>query len=177
MIAYGLPILATLAFWWGSTGLILHLDSQDRRTFVRSMAGAIALLALSLWLVLTTSGETTPASAYLAFACGIVLWGGQLLAFYTGYVTGPNKSPFTPGAGRPSRFLQAVNTSLYHELAAAAGALALFAVTNGQPNMFALWTYLVLWLMHESAKLNVFLGVPNSARICCRTISLTSRPL
>ena len=27
--------------------------------------------------------------------------------------------------------------------------------------MFALWTYLILWLMHASAKLNVFLGVPN----------------
>ena len=37
----------------------------------------------------------------------------------------------------------------------------LFVLTNGQPNMFALWTYLILWLMHASAKLNVFLGVPN----------------
>ena len=27
--------------------------------------------------------------------------------------------------------------------------------------MVALWTYLILWLMHASAKLNVFLGVPN----------------
>jgi putative photosynthetic complex assembly protein 2 len=161
MMAHGLPILATLALWWGSTGLILHLDSQDRRTFVSSMLGAIALLALSLWLVATTSGETTPVSAYVAFACGIVLWGAQLLAFYTGFVTGPNKSAFSPGARRSSRFLQAVKASLYHELAAAAGALALFAMTNGRPNMFALWTYMILWLMHESAKLNVFLGVQN----------------
>ena len=84
-------MLVTLALWWGSTGVILHLDSQDRRTFVGSMLGAIALLAVSLWLVTTTSAEMTPASAYVAFACGIVLWGGQLLAFYTGFVTGPNK--------------------------------------------------------------------------------------
>ena len=91
MIAYGLPIVVTLALWWGSTGVILHLDSQDRRTFVGSMLGAIGLLALSLWFVTTTSAEMTPASAYVAFACGIVLWGGQLLAFYTGFVTGPNK--------------------------------------------------------------------------------------
>ena len=55
------------------------------------MLGAIGLLALSLWFVTTTSAEMTPASAYVAFACGIVLWGGQLLAFYTGFVTGPNK--------------------------------------------------------------------------------------
>jgi putative photosynthetic complex assembly protein 2 len=161
MIAYGLPIVATLALWWGSTGVILHLDSQDRRTFVGSMLGAIGLLALSLWLVTTTSVDMTPASAYVAFACGIVLWGGQLLAFYTGFVTGPNKTAYSASATRRSRFRQAVETSLYHELSAAAGALALFILTNGQPNMFALWTYLILWLMHASAKLNVFLGVPN----------------
>ena len=59
MIAYGLPVLVTLALWLGSTGVILHLDSQDRRTFVGSMLGAIALLAVSLWLVATTSAEMT----------------------------------------------------------------------------------------------------------------------
>ena len=108
MMAYGLPILATLALWLGSTGVILHLDSQDRRTFVGSMLGAIALIAVSLWLVAMTSAEMTPASAYIAFACGIVLWGGQLLAFYTGFVTGPNKSAYSAGAAGQSRFRQAV---------------------------------------------------------------------
>ena len=161
MIAYGLPIVATLALWWGSTGVILHLDSQDRRTFVGSMLWAIGLIALSLWLVTKTSSETTPASVYVAFGCSIVLWGGQLLAFYTGFVTGPNKSAYSADDTQRSRFRQAVDTSLYHELSSAAGALFLLVLTNGQPNMFALWTYLILWLMHESAKLNVFLGVPN----------------
>ena len=161
MIAYGMPVLVTLALWLGSTGVILHLDSQDRRTFAGSMLGAIALLVVSLWLVATTAAVTTASSAYIAFACGIVLWGGQLLAFYTGFVTGPNKTAYSAGAARRSRFRQAVDTSLYHELLAAAGALVLFMLTIGQPNRFALWTYLILWLMHESAKLNVFLGVPN----------------
>ena len=85
---------------------ILHLDSQDRRTFVGSMLWAIVLLALSLWLVTTTSAETTPAAAYVAFACGIVLWGGQLLAFYTGFVTGPNKTAYSADATRRSRFVK-----------------------------------------------------------------------
>lgn len=161
MIAYGMPTLVTLALWLGSTGVILHLDSQDRRTFVGSMLGAIVLIVVSLWLVARTSAEMTAASAYIGFACGIVLWGGQLLAFYTGFVTGPNKSAYSAAAARQSRFWQAVNTSLYHELSAVAGALILLVLTWGQPNMFALWTYLILWLMHESAKLNVFLGVPN----------------
>jgi len=115
-MAYGLPILVTLALWLGSTGVILHLDSQDRRTFVGSMLGAIALIAVSIWLVATTSAEMTPASAYIAFACGIVLWGGQLLSFYTGFVTGPNKSAYSAGAAEQSRFRQAVTGEVAHVL-------------------------------------------------------------
>ena len=45
MLAHGLPILATLALWWASTGLILLLDGLDRRTFGPSMAAATAALA------------------------------------------------------------------------------------------------------------------------------------
>ena len=34
-------------------------------------------------------------------------------------------------------------------------------MTWGQPNQIGAWTYAVLWWMHQSAKLNVFFGVPN----------------
>lgn len=161
MIAHGLPILVTLMLWWASTGVILHLDSLDRRTFVTSMLGASIVLALSLWFVTKTLDETTLDAAYVAFACGLIAWGWQLLAFYTGFVTGPRKTACAQESGQLSRFLQAVSASLYHELAAILGAFALFALSYGRPNMLAFWTYLVLWAMHASAKLNLFLGVPN----------------
>ncbi len=161
MCPYAAPFLATVALWWSSTGLILLLDSQDRRTYVDSMVGASALVALALWLIAVTATDASAQSAYVAFACGIVVWGWQLLAFYTGFVTGPNKSACAPGSALVSRFVQAVGASVYHELAAILGAVALFALTHEQPNRVALWTYLVLWLMHSSAKLNLFLGVPN----------------
>ncbi len=161
MCPYAAPFLATVALWWSSTGLILLLDSQDRRTYVDSMIGASALVALALWLIAVTATDASAQSAYVAFACGIVVWGWQLLAFYTGFVTGPNKSACAPGSALVSRFVQAVGASVYHELAAILGAVALFALTHEQPNRVALWTYLVLWLMHSSAKLNLFLGVPN----------------
>ena len=161
MCPYAAPFLATVALWWSSTGLILLLDSQDRRTYVGSMVGASALLALALWLIAATAGETSAQSAYVAFACGIVVWGWQLLGFYTGFVAGPNKSACAPGSSAVSRFTQAVATSIHHELAAILGAVALFALTYDQPNRVALWTYVILWLMHSSAKLNLFLGVPN----------------
>jgi putative photosynthetic complex assembly protein 2 len=161
MCPYAAPFLATVALWWSSTGLILLLDSQDRRTYVGSMIGTSALVTLALWLIAVTASETTAQSAYVAFACGIVVWGWQLLGFYTGFVTGPNKSACAPGSSALSRFVQAVATSVYHEFAAILGAVALAALTYGQPNRIALWTYIILWLMHSSAKLNLFLGVPN----------------
>lgn len=161
MIAYGLPIAATLALWWVSTGVIFRLDSLDRRTFGRSMAWATIVLLLSLWLARQSSGQTTRGAAYLAFACGLIAWGWQLLSFYTGFVTGPRQSACPPDCRGVSRFVEAARTSLHHELSAALGALALLALTYGQPNRLALWTYILLWGMHQSAKLNVFFGVPN----------------
>ena len=161
MIAYGLPIAATLALWWVSTGVILRLDSLDRRTFNRSMAWASVILLLSLWLARQSSGQTTPGAAYLAFACGLVAWGWQLLSFYTGFVTGPRRSACPADCRGLSRFVEAARTSLHHEFSAILGALALLALTYGQPNRLALWTYLLLWWMHQSAKLNAFFGVPN----------------
>ena len=161
MIAYGLPIAATLALWWVSTGVIFRLDSLDRRTFGRSMAWATIIILLSLWLARQSSGQTTRGAAYLAFACGLIAWGWQLLSFYTGFVTGPRQSACPPDCRGVSRFVEAARTSLHHELSAALGALALLALTYGQPNRLALWTYLLLWGMHQSAKLNAFFGVPN----------------
>ena len=48
------------------------------------------------------------------------------------------------------------------------------ALTWGGANQVGTWTFLVLWVMRLSAKLNVFLGVPNltervPARRTCAT--------
>jgi len=47
------------------------------------------------------------------------------------------------------------------ELALIVLSAAVLALTWGQPNQVAAWTFGVLWLMRLSAKLNVFLGVRN----------------
>ena len=39
MTDYGLPILATLALWWGSTGAIFYVDNLPARTFRYTMIG------------------------------------------------------------------------------------------------------------------------------------------
>jgi hypothetical protein len=161
MATYALPIFYTLVLWWLSTGVILYLDRLDRRTFIWSMAGATALLAISLWGVASTSVSADASGAYLAFACGLLVWGWQLVSFYMGYLTGPRKTACDPGCTGWRRFVEAVRTSLYHELAVCAFGVVLLALTWGRPNRMALWTFLVLWWMHQSAKLNVYFGVPN----------------
>ena len=37
----------------------------------------------------------------------------------------------------------------------------LVLLTWGAPNQIGVWTFVILWLMRLSAKLNVYLGVPN----------------
>ncbi|MGA2045745.1 MAG: putative photosynthetic complex assembly protein PuhE [Roseiarcus sp.] len=161
MARYGLPIAYTLLLWWSSTALILYLDGLPRRTFVWSMAGATALLAVALWGLVETGGSATATGAYLAFACGLLAWGWQLVSFYMGYVTGPRKTACAPDWVGWRRFIEAVRTSLYHELTVVVTAAAMLALTWRQPNQIALWTFVALWWMHQSAKLNVFFGVPN----------------
>ena len=161
MTVYGLPILATLALWWASTGAIMYAHSLGRRTFIYTMGIATVLVALAFWGLWATSGDTTPAGAYGAFCYGLIVWGWQIVSYYTGYLAGPRKEPCDPDCRGLARFVEAVRTSLYHELAALTGAVVMLALTVGTPNQIGVWTYIVLWWMHESAKLNLFFGVPN----------------
>lgn len=161
MAAYAAPIVATLLLWWASTGVILYLDGLSRRTFVWSMAGATGLFAVSLWGMSVTSAETSAASAYCAFSCGIMAWAWQLVSYYMGFITGPNHAPCPPHLTGWGRFVAAVRTSLYHEIAIIICAVALVLLTWGQSNQIGLWTFLVLWWMHTSAKLNLYFGAPN----------------
>ena len=161
MSVYAAPIFATLLIWWGSTGVILYLDGLSRRTFGWSVAGATTLLVIALWGMMATRSETSAASAYCAFCCGLMAWAWQLVSYYMGFITGPNQSPCPSQLQGWPRFVAAVRTSLYHEIAIIVCALALVALTGDQPNRIGLWTYLVLWWMHTSAKLNLYFGAPN----------------
>jgi putative photosynthetic complex assembly protein 2 len=122
---------------------------------------ATALLAVSVWGIVASSARTTEAAAYCAFASGLAAFAWQLVSFYTGYVTGPRKSACPPGCRGWHRFIEALRTSLYHELALLGFALLLALLIHGAPNQFGFWTFLALWWMHSSAKLNVYFGVPN----------------
>jgi putative photosynthetic complex assembly protein 2 len=59
------------------------------------------------------------------------------------------------------RFRFALQAVLHHELALVVLFAAVLAATWGGSNPVGLWTYVILWVMRQSAKLNVFLGVRN----------------
>ncbi len=161
MILYGFPALFALFVWWFSTGAIMYLDGLPQRTFRWSMLGASVVALASLWVVHATRNDLSVRAAYGAFTAGLLAWGWQQIGFYTGYVTGPRRRACHHGCGGWAHFGHAIQTCLWHELAIIGSAAAIVAAAWGGANQVAVWTFMVLWWMHQSAKLNVFLGVPN----------------
>lgn len=158
---HGWPALYTLLLWWLSTGVILYLNGLPRPTHKWTMAAATVLLALALVTVAATARHTGVADAYLSFTAALAVWAWQEVGFLLGYVTGPRRSACPAQARGWARAGHAVMAILYHELALVVLAGAVLALSWGQPNQVACWTFGVLWLMRLSAKLNVFLGVRN----------------
>ena len=161
MSLYVFPALFALFVWWFSTGVIMYLDGLPRRTFKWSMVGATAVLAASLYGLYASRGDTTLGGAYAGFTCGLLAWGWQEISFYMGFVTGTRKQPCEEGCRGWRHFGHAIQTSLWHELAIIGAAIVVVALTWHAANQVGMWTFMVLWWMHQSAKLNVFLGVRN----------------
>ena len=161
MWEYAAPILFALFVWWFSTGAIIYLDGLPRKTFKWSMLGSTLVLLGSLYGLQMTAADASVSGAYWAFTFGLLAWGWQEISFYMGYVTGPRKEVCPEGCSGWRHFMHAIGTSLWHELAIIASAGAVVWLTWDQPNQVGMWTFMVLWWMHQSAKLNVFLGVRN----------------
>lgn len=161
MAQFAWPALFALFVWWFSTGLIILLDNFPTRTFRWSMLGGTAVFAASLYQLSAGSTDTSLTGAYAAFTGAVLAWGWQEMSFFMGYVTGPRRTGCAAGCSGPRHFLHGVQACLYHELAIAATAAVIVAASWGGPNQVGTWTFLLLWGMRQSAKLNFFLGVLN----------------
>jgi putative photosynthetic complex assembly protein 2 len=158
---HGLPLLYAVFLWWFSTGLILYLDGLPQRTFRWSMAGCTALALASFLGMAATRDDTSVVGAYAGFTYGLLIWGWHEMSFLMGMVTGPRRTACPEGCRGWRHLGHAIQAILWHELAIAATAAVMVALTWGAANQVATWTFLVLWVMRLSAKLNVYLGVPN----------------
>jgi putative photosynthetic complex assembly protein 2 len=161
MIDFGMSALYAVLVWWFATGIILFLDGLPRSTFRWSMGAATALLAIVAVKLHSSAGDLSAAGAYASFTCAIGVWGWLEMSFLMGFITGPRKHACLECCSGWRHFLHASEAIIFNELATLVGAVVILAATHRAPNQTALGTYLILWSMRLSAKLNLFLGVPN----------------
>jgi putative photosynthetic complex assembly protein 2 len=157
---------AALAFalmsWWLGTGAILWLVRLKASSFRWSLLAATLVLVLGLVGSGYSMRSAGSDSAYLAFASVILMWSWHELAFLTGWLTGPRRVALQVGAQGSQRLVQSVQAVAYHEVALLLNFAVLWVMQSGQPNHVALCTFALLWCMRLSAKLNLFLGVPQT---------------
>jgi putative photosynthetic complex assembly protein 2 len=159
-----IPLSFVAFLWWFSTGAILYLDNLKKKTFRWSVSIMSLAAIVALPVIYKTAQEPSTANAYVAFVSAIIVWGWIELTFLTGAITGPVKRVWIQQPDSHKRFgrlLQAIGTVAHHEIAIALIALVLITLTYSTPNQIALMTFLALWVMRTSAKLNLFLGVRN----------------
>ncbi len=123
---------------------------------ISSVLGLGALAGLS-----HTAHQTGVLGAYCAFTCALLAWGWNELSFLTGWITGPQKTAILKDTAGWPRFAASFNAVVWHELAILLVGLVIVWITWDAPNQVGTGTYLVLWIMRTSAKLNLFFGVRN----------------
>ncbi len=158
---YALPPLVAILVWWLGTGVVMLLDGLPRDTYRWSLATSTLIAFGALVCIARSADNTGVAAAYAAFTCAVLVWGWHELAFLTGWLTGPRRDACSAPQHGPTRFSEAVQAILWHELAIIAMGLVIVALTWGGANQVATWTFALLWVMRLSAKLNLFLGVRN----------------
>lgn len=161
-----LPMLLTIALWWGSTALIARMivgDPQHYRRLLQlgSLLGVGGLAAIVLLREVNTS-----ASAMASLVAALAVWSWIEVTFLTGRITGlaahrRDSAASTAPSGFLGRATAAIAAILWHELLIIATVLVVAVTTLGGSNDLALLVLLLLWLMRSSAKLNLFLGVRN----------------
>ena len=160
MASYIVPPIYAAFIWWFSTGAVLLLVGRARRFEILRAVSATGLLLGSLLGLALTANDTTVGAAYAAFSCTILLWGAQEIAFLAGWLTGPRAEVCPIGAKGWKRLGFALQAILYHELSLLACGAAIVALTWNGSNQAGLWTFVALWALRQSAKINLFLGVP-----------------
>lgn len=154
-------IALAAAVWWLGTGVVLYLQQTLSRHSVYSKGSLIFIGALCIQTLWWTQHLVTGLTTSVSFIAAVVLWGILELSYYLGFITGVHKRPCPKNAIGWKRFRLALGASIWHELTALGIGLCLVAILIKADNPTGLYTYLVLWLMRWSAKLNLFLGVPH----------------
>lgn len=156
-----LPVLIAIAAWWSSTVVLLFRAGMARSSYRRTLLGATVALGVGLYALAASRDDVSPFGAYLGFIGALAVFGWHEVSYLFGFVSGPRPEACSPDCRGWQRFVLGVKASAYHELAVVATVGIVAFAMQGADNRTGLWTLVVLWLMRWSAKLNIFLGVPN----------------
>jgi len=155
------PILIVIAAWWIGTGVVLYLQQRIESARTVLMGALFSVSTLSLAAMVMASNGIEPWQSYLGFGAAICLWGCIELSYYTGIISGVHKRPCPADCPIGKRFRFALGASLWHEVSVLFAGGVVMTLMLDSVNPAGLYTFLVLWLMRWSAKLNLFFGVPN----------------
>lgn len=157
-------VLITLFLWWFSTGIILLVVNRAGRIrggYEAAAVLSVPLLALAVFGVVWSGRVADTTHIYIGFVSALGVWGWIEMAFLTGVVTGPDRKPCPPGVMGIEKFGRAVRAILHHEIALVLAMGGLWVMMLGAENQVGLYTFAILFFARISAKLNLFLGVPN----------------
>lgn len=156
---YLYPLIVTLALWGGLTLGLLWLNRLGvwaSRIALALLLGMVLAAHYQLWAV---RDDLSIDGVYRAFIAAILIWAWHELAFYSGVLAGPWRSACPPDSYGWTRLGYALATHFYHELAIGLEIVILAVVHHGASNVFGPLTFVMLWGLLHSAKINVLLGV------------------
>ncbi|HEX2911390.1 MAG TPA: putative photosynthetic complex assembly protein PuhE [Chloroflexia bacterium] len=154
------PVIAAVLIWWGATGTIIYLCGRKAwRPWVFLVV--TALQPLAFWRLWIEKNSAEVGGVFAAFFWAIIIWSWIETSYYTGFVVGRKVPELDPDAPTGLRFRRAIAANLYHELAILGLSLAVIIVGWGGANDTGLWAFMILHWTHQSAKINIFLGISN----------------
>lgn len=155
------PVLIAILAWWVGTGVVLYLQQRIRPVRKPLIISLGLMASISLLAMVIGAQGIDIWQSYLGFFAAITLWGSIELSYYTGLIGGVHKRACPAGCDTGKRFRLALGASIWHELSVLFAGGVVMTLLHNADNLTGLYTFLVLWLMRWSAKLNLFFGVPN----------------
>ena len=156
------PFIVAVLIWFVATGLVAWADNRDHATFSKSLLiGGIGGIA-GLVVILLAAQSVSVIAVYAAFVGALLVWAWHEIGFLTGAATGPRRVPAGVGVQGVERFTQASATVIHHEVALALTALLLISLSWNAPNQIGATVFVMLFGLRLTAKINMFVGVPNS---------------
>ncbi len=158
---YALPVFFAILAWWTSTVVLIYRAGLSGKTFPATLIGMTVVALVGSYALFASRNDTSAAAPYIAFLGALSLWGWHEVSYLFGFISGPRPRACPPDVSGWQRFVLGIKASAYHELAIIATGAGLAVLTINASNRVGLWTFIVLWIMRWSAKLNIFLGVRN----------------